>query len=580
MLSKSIVRRKVSPLTSAFSDLHPVMQKVYAGRGVNKQEEIDYSLKNLLGFKQIKNIDAAARLLRSSLEQQRRIVIVADYDADGATACALAIRGLKSMGAANVEFIVPDRFIHGYGLSPEIVELASRLEPDLLLTVDNGISSVDGVALARSKGIDVLITDHHIPAKELPDANVIVNPNLIDDVFPSKSIAGVGVMFYVLAALRASLSETDWFETKERPAPRLSQFLDLVALGTVDDVVKLDLNNRILVEQGLQRIRQGQCTPGISALLSMAQRLPESVVSSDLGFIVGPRLNAAGRLTDMRLGIDCLLCDDHIEATRMATRLDQLNKERREIQSEMEAEAKLELRDFSFELNNSSTFGMCLYKEHWHQGVIGVLASKIKEMTGRPVIAFAKESESSLKGSARSVKNVHIRDVFDAIATNSPGLINTFGGHAMAAGLSINTENYDEFSALFNREVRSCFEKSGIDSELVSDGELNSEYINLDLAGIIRRSGPWGQGFPEPVFDGKFRVVESRLLAKKHLKLLLSTDDNKGQVEAIAFNTTDTDWPKDYQWVEAAYRLEVNDYRGHRTPQLIIEYIVPSENDR
>ncbi len=578
MLSKSIVRRTASAQESLFSDLHPVMQKVYAGRGVSRQEDIDYSLTNLLGFTLLKNINEAAHLLRCALEQQRRIVIVADYDADGATACALAVRGLEAMGATNVQFIVPDRFLHGYGLSPEIVELASELKPDLLLTVDNGISSIDGVALARSKGIDVLITDHHIPANVLPAANVIVNPNLLDDSFPSKSIAGVGVMFYVLAALRACLQESDWFETNGRQVPRLAQFLDLVALGTVADVVKLDFNNRILVQQGLQRIRCGQCVPGISALLATAQRLPESVVSSDLGFIVGPRLNAAGRLTDMRLGIECLICDDQQEAVKMATRLHDLNKERREIQAEMEAEAKLELRDFTFDLHNSAIFGMCMYREHWHQGVIGVLASKIKEMTGRPVIAFAKESDSSLKGSARSVNNVHIRDVIDAIATNRPGIINKFGGHAMAAGLSIDTENYDEFSDLFNQEVQSSLENSGLVSQLVSDGALNAEDFSLELAETIRGAGPWGQGFPEPLFDGKFTVVESRILAQKHLKLLLCLDDDKSQVEAIAFNTTDAEWPKGYQRVEAVYRLEVNDYRGRRTPQLIIEYIVPLPN--
>ena len=543
MLKKNIVRRTPQETESFARDLHPVLQRVYAGRAVSSAKEIDYSLSNLLSFRLLSNIDQAASLLQTALEQQKRIVIVADYDADGATACALAIRGLKLMGAKQVDYIVPDRFIHGYGLSPEIVEQAAELEPDLLVTVDNGISSIEGVALARSRNIEVLITDHHIPGEALPSADVIVNPNLEQDEFPSKSLAGVGVMFYVLAALRDILRENSWFAEQDIAEPKLSALLDLVALGTVADVVKLDFNNRILVEQGLLRIRQGLCVPGILALLRSAKRSAHELVSSDLGFVVGPRLNAAGRLTDMRLGIECLISDDLERVNEIAARLERLNSERREIQAEMEDEAVAELQALKLEETDSLPFGLCIYRQHWHQGVIGVLASKMKEHTQRPVIAFASESEHTLKGSARSIRGVHIRDVIDAIATRRPGIVSKFGGHAMAAGLSIALEHYDEFTRLFDEYVQRGIEKTGFDSELVSDGELDARDMNLELAQLLRDAGPWGQGFSEPSFDGVFKVRESRVLGDKHLKLSLSQAETPTAIDAIAFNTTDYDWP-------------------------------------
>lgn len=575
MLKRTIIRRKLNDSRVLPAAIHPVLSRVYAGRDISSAEEIDYSLHKLLPFSLLRNIESAANLLESVLRQQKRIIIVADYDADGATACALAVRGLKTMGAKNVHFIVPDRFVHGYGLSPEIVELAAELQPDLIVTVDNGISSVEGVALARSLGIDVLVTDHHLPGPVLPAATVIVNPNQAGDEFPSKSLAGVGVMFYVLAALRARLRECGWFEEQRIKEPNLAQFLDLVALGTVADVVPLDFNNRVLVAQGLQRIREGRCVPGISALLKLARREPLTIVSSDLGFTIGPRLNAAGRLTDMRLGIECLICDDQAAALHMGTRLDQLNRDRRQIQTEMEDEAMATLEAMDIQSVNTLPYGMCLYQEHWHQGVVGILASKIKERTHRPVIAFAKENDELLKGSARSISDIHIRDVIEAITTAHPGLVVKYGGHAMAAGLSLRQSAFEKFSALFNDEIKRHIDIRGFDSELISDGELAGDDFSLELASEFRKAGPWGQGFPEPRFDGIFRVLGSRIVGSKHLKLDLSIEGENKPIEAIAFNTSDESWPGGYDRVQALYRLDINEYRGRRTPQLIVEHIEP-----
>ena len=579
MIKKTIIRRPQLNSPDIDTDLHPVLNRVYQARGISSPEQLDYSLAKLLPFNSLSNIERATELLMLALEQQKRIVIVADYDADGATACALGIRGLKMMGASDVHFIVPDRFIHGYGLSPEIVELAHELKPDLIITVDNGISSVEGVALARAKEIDVLVTDHHLPGPVLPEANVIVNPNLDNDAFQSKALAGVGVMFYVLAALRAGLREQNWFEDKNIPQPQLAQLLDLVALGTVADVVQLDLNNRIFVAQGLERIRRGHCGAGIQALFAVAGKPLEKISSSDLGFAIGPRLNAAGRLDDMRLGIECLLCDDATSALQMATQLDQLNKERREIQSEMEEEALLAIESVNLDVEVSLPYGICLYQDNWHQGVVGIVASKIKEKTHRPVIAFAKESEELLKGSARSIRDIHIRDAIEVIASAHPGVISKFGGHAMAAGLSLRQDKFKEFCEYFDQEIERQIKTKGFDSELLSDGELAENEFNLELAEKFKQAGPWGQGFPEPQFDGKFNILESRIVGGKHLKLKLYISDKKDALDAIAFNLTDEQWPRGVTQVSALYRLDINDYRGRRTPQLIVEHIEPISSE-
>ena len=576
MIQKTIVRRDIETGIRLSSKLHPVLERVYAARNVNSLDDIDYSLARLLPYKLLSNIEEAAQLLVTAVTENKRILIVADYDADGATACAVAIRGLKSMGAAFVDFIVPDRFVHGYGLSPEVVELASTQSPELLITVDNGISSLEGVNLARQMGIEVLITDHHIPGDELPNANVIVNPNLPNDAFPSKALAGVGVMFYVLAALRNKLKELNWFEQKQIAVPNLAALLDLVALGTVADVVPLDFNNRLLVAQGLHRIRQKKCVPGISSLLLVSKRNPASIVASDLGFALGPRLNAAGRLTDMRLGIECLCSDDEQMALQLAGKLDALNRERREIQSDMEEDARLLLDELDFSSAENLPCGICLYRENWHQGVVGVLASRIKEFTHRPVIVFAKESDHQLKGSARSIKGVHIRDVLESIATANPGLLSKYGGHAMAAGLSLDESNYQEFCERFDRAVEERIKTSGFDNELVSDGELEANEINLGLGEQLKSAGPWGQGFPEPLFDGVFKLLEKRVVGEQHLKLRLGMSNNDKEVDAIAFYTSDADWPEQCDFVRLAYHLDVNEFRGRKTPQLLVNYIEPT----
>jgi single-stranded-DNA-specific exonuclease len=482
------------------------------------------------------------------------------------------------MGAGRVEYLVPDRFKHGYGLSPGVVELAFDLGPDIIITVDNGISSIEGVALARDHGIDVIITDHHLPGSDLPPANAVVNPNLPGDRFPSKSIAGVGVMFYFLAALRAELRERGWFTDRNLTEPNLAGYLDLVALGTVADVVPLDYNNRILVSHGLELIRSGRGIPGIRAILDIAGRNRQNLVAGDLGFIVGPRLNAAGRLTDMSLGIECLISRDEAACSAMAEQLDRLNRERRDIQDEMQQQAVQSLTRLQLSREQESIHGLCLYKDDWHQGVIGILASKIKDKVQTPVIAFARDEEGCLKGSARSITGIHIRDVIDRIATEHPELIITFGGHAMAAGLTIPESAYDRFAELFGEQIRQHVEKNGLNSDIYSDGELSRDDINMELAELIRMAGPWGQGFPEPVFEGFFDIVDKRIVGENHLKLKIKTRGDHRHIDAIAFNMTHRSWPKETSSINAIYKLDINEYMGRRTAQLIVEYLEPVQD--
>jgi single-stranded-DNA-specific exonuclease len=512
----------------------------------------------------------AVDLLQQAIADRQRIVVVGDFDADGATSCALSLRALRAMGAVDVHYLVPNRFEYGYGLTPEIVAVAARLQPDLIMTVDNGISSIDGVAAARQLGICVLITDHHLPGKQLPAAEAIVNPNVRGDPFPSKHLAGVGVVFYVMLALRTRLREQRWFEKANLPEPNLAQFLDLVALGTVADVVPLDRNNRILVHQGIQRLRAGSCVPGIRALLEIAARNLQRLVATDLGFAVGPRLNAAGRLDDMSLGIECLLTDDLNAARQMAAQLDAFNRDRKDIESDMQGQAlqaitALDLKDEKLPL------GLCLFEPDWHQGVIGILASRIKERFHRPVIAFARSGEGQLKGSARSVSGLHIRDALDAVAVGHPGLIEKFGGHAMAAGLSLAEAGYPAFSAAFNEEVSRHLSVDDLTGVIYSDGELSDQELSLDTAQLLRDASPWGQGFPAPLFEGDFRVLGYRVVGEKHLKVTLQRQHGRGQIDGIAFNTPEL--PADCRRVHVAYRLDANEFRGIVSPQLIVEYI-------
>lgn len=554
----------------ALGDLPPLLTRLYAARGVQSAAELDKGLARLLPFRQLKGIETAVELLVEALHERRRILFIGDFDADGATASTVGVLGLRLLGAAHVDYLVPNRFEYGYGLTPEIVAVALERRPELLVTVDNGISSLDGVAAARAAGLRVLVTDHHLPGRELPAADAIVNPNQPGCDFSSKAMAGVGVIFYVLLALRARLRELGWF-AGARSEPNLAELLDLVALGSVADVVPLDANNRILVHQGLARIRAGRARPGLRALLEVAGRDCRRITSTDLGFILGPRLNAAGRLDDMSLGIECLLCEDEGLARDMAVQLDQLNQDRKAIEQGMQREALAQLKELPVE---ELPFGLCLFEPDWHQGVIGILASRLKERYHRPAIAFADAGDGLLKGSARSVPGFHIRDALDAVAARHPGLISKFGGHAMAAGLSLPEESFAAFAAAFDTEVRRQLCADDLTGRLLSDGQLGVEEFHLDLARALRQAGPWGQHFPEPLFHGMFQVVQQRLVGERHLKLVVRSECGALQLDAIAFNIDREQWPNPtVRWVELAYRLDVNEYRGQESVQLVVVHL-------
>ncbi|MDD1966898.1 single-stranded-DNA-specific exonuclease RecJ [Pseudomonas putida] len=568
-----IESRQLPDTLPFLGDLPPLLTRLYAARGVVSQDELDKGLARLIPYQQLKGIDAAVDLLVTALEQRQRILIVGDFDADGATASTVGVLGLRLLGAAHVDYLVPNRFEYGYGLTPEIVGVALERQPDLLMTVDNGISSVEGVAAAKAAGLQVLVTDHHLPGHELPAADAIVNPNQPGCTFPSKALAGVGVMFYVLMALRARLRELGWFEANGRAQPNLGELLDLVALGSVADVVPLDANNRILVHQGLMRIRAGRARPGLRAILEVARREASRITSTDLGFILGPRLNAAGRLDDMSLGIECLLCEDETLAREMAVQLDELNQDRKSIEQGMQREALAQLKDLPVE---SMPFGLCLFEAEWHQGVIGILASRLKERYHRPTIAFASAGEGVLKGSARSVPGFHIRDALDAVAARHPDLISKFGGHAMAAGMSLPEENFPAFCDAFDAEVRRQLTEEDLTGRLLSDGTLAVEEFHLELARALRNAGPWGQHFPEPLFHGVFQLVEQRIVGERHLKMVLKTECGTVKLDGIAFSIDRDVWPNPgIRWVELAYKLDLNEFRGNETVQLMVAHISP-----
>lgn len=571
-----ISRREV-PAWQGFwpETLHPRLQSIYAVRGISELDELDRSLKVMLRPDALKGLSKAIELLVNAVMAQESIVIVGDFDADGATSSALGCLALRAMGATRVHYLVPNRFEFGYGLTPEIVDVAYQQKPDLIITVDNGISSVDGVAWAKQLGIKVLVTDHHLPGDTLPDADAIVNPNQPGCNFGSKNLAGVGVAFYLFSSLRNALRDKGWFERQQLPEPNMADYLDLVALGTVADVVPLDHNNRILVHQGLQRIRSGRARPGIMALLQVANREPQRLVASDLGFTVGPRLNAAGRLDDMSLGIECLLCESSDLALEMAVELDDLNKDRRAIESTMQEEALKSIQSIVFSEDQDLPWGLCLYDPQWHQGVIGIVASRIKERFHRPVIAFADAADGEIKGSARSIAGLHIRDVLDQIASSQPHLLTKFGGHAMAAGMSLKKENYPTFRSAFDNVVKAFLAASDLEAEILSDGELDERELNLSLAFTLRESGPWGQHFPEPIFDGVFYLVQQRIVGQKHLKLVLASDrQQQNLLDAIYFNADMELWPNDgVSRVHIAYQLDVNEYRGRQSLQLMIRHM-------
>ncbi len=543
--------------------LHPVLAQLYAARGVRDKSEVGSEFSGLIPPGRLLHADRAAALLADAIERRQRLLIVADYDCDGATACAVGVRALAAFGA-DVGYLVPNRFEYGYGLTPEIVDLAAcqALRPHLLITVDNGIASNAGVARANELGIATLITDHHLPGDALPQATCIVNPNQPGCDFPSKAIAGVGVMFYVMLALRAELRRRGWF--KDRPEFNLATLLDLVALGTVADVVRLDRNNRILVAQGLKRIREGRMQPGIAALLRVAGREAKRASCFDLGFAAGPRLNAAGRLADMALGIECLITDDTARALNIAQELDQLNRERREIEGGMQEQALAMLEKLGLGADAGESYTLSLYDPSWHQGVVGILAARIKDRLHRPVIAFAAGTAGELKGSGRSIPGLHLRDALDLVAKRAPDLILRFGGHAAAAGLSIRSEGLAQFNELFERTVRGLLAAADLARSLETDGPLESAYMNLDTIRLLERE-VWGQGFPQPLFYDRFAVASQRVVGEKHLKLRLQKDGKS--FDAIRFNSLAPAGAA----IRAAYRLAVNEYNGVQSVQLIVE---------
>lgn len=598
MVTPVIAHRKFPSDEILSPDLHPLLNRIFLARGVKHGDEIVNDLDRLIPFSELKSIEAAADLIHEQLANNHRILVIGDFDADGATSTALAVSVLRAFGAEQVNFLVPNRFEFGYGLTPEIVEVGARWKPDLMITVDNGIANHEGVKAAKERGIHVLITDHHLPAETLPDADVIVNPNQPGCHFPSKNLAGVGVIFYVMLALRAKLRAVDWFREKGIDEPSMSQWLDLVALGTVADVVPLDHNNRVLVQQGLRRIRAGRAREGILALLQVAGRDYRRITSGDLGFAVGPRLNAAGRLDEMSEGIECLLAEDPDIALSMAKDLDALNRERRLIENRMREEAMAALEALSLppslvsggDANQSNQAnqanqimsGICLFSPQWHQGVIGILASRIKERYHRPVIAFARASQEvvgEIKGSARSITGVNIRDMLALVDTRYPGLILRFGGHAMAAGLAIREESFAQFKQAFEQVLSDEMDEEVLQNRLQVDGELPIEDFSLPTARLLKTAGPWGQHFPEPSFVGEFKLLDQRLVGGNHLKMTVSLEGLPCTLDAIAFSVDTDKWPNfELERVKLVYRLDVNEYQGTERLQLLVEELLTLSN--
>ena len=572
MTQSHILRRKCESESWPDLDDNPVIARILTSRGIGSREQMSFALNGLPPPNSLYGMEHAVNLLAGSLRRQERILIVGDYDADGATSTALALSALQSMGGRNVGYLLPNRFEYGYGLSPEIVSLAKEQCPDLIVTVDNGIASVAGVEQAHAAGIRVLITDHHLPPDVLPSAEAIVNPNLPQDHSGCENLAGVGVIFYVMLALRKALVESDWFEQNNITVPNLAQLLDLVAIGTVADLVRLDAINLILVEQGLRRIRADHSREGIRALLRVAGISATALCSSDIGFAVGPRLNAAGRLSDMTIGVTCLLEQEPERALALAEKLDTLNTERRAIEKQMRADADAILAESPGFDTEQKPAALCLYEPHWHQGVVGILAGRIKDRIHRPVIVFAADENGRLKGSGRSIAGVHLRDALDSLANQHPGLIEKFGGHAMAAGLSLEAEKLPDFTSAFSDEIeRRLSEGVILSKQWFSDGELTTDMFSLPWAETLRFLAPWGQGFPEPVFDGEFDIRDARIVGGQHLKLKVSPSNSHIDLDAIAFQLCPEEMP--CGTVRMVYRLHINEFRGERKIQLLVEHI-------
>lgn len=587
MTETKIIKRRTPVPGDALQgyEMSPLLRRIYSNRNITSPRQIEYVLTNLHDFSLLKDIERAATIVADAVMNNSTVIVVGDFDADGATSTAVVVRALRMFGLASASYIVPNRFEYGYGLTPEIVAVVKQSAPDLIITVDNGISSVEGVDYANEHNIRVVVTDHHLPGEQLPRAAAIVNPNQEGCAFPSKNIAGVGVAFYLMLAVRAQLRERNWFN-EHRVEPNMAVLLDLVALGTVADVVPLDDNNRLLVEQGLRRVRSGMGCYGIQALLKVAGRSIRSCTSQDFGFFVGPRLNASGRLENISTGIECLLADSLEQAEQRAELLDDLNRRRKEIEGDMLSQAMVAIDEQLRLLSDDKELepALCLYDTKWHQGVIGILASRLKEKFHRPVIVFADagpdevslsgdNENTSIKGSARSIPSLHIRDVLDAIATKNPGLIEKFGGHAMAAGLSLDHANLERFSQAFINEVKTHLSDADLEKMVETDGSVSPDEMTLESAEILRYAGPWGQHFPEPVFDDEFDVLNWSIVGEKHLKFQLLHKASGKAVDAIAFNQTEKVLPANNQAIRAAYRMDVNEFRGNRSLQLVIDHI-------
>ncbi|MCK8122123.1 MULTISPECIES: single-stranded-DNA-specific exonuclease RecJ [Pseudoalteromonas] len=566
-MKKLIIARENVNDSHLPSHLHPVIKQIYATRRVVDAQELDNGVATLHDYKLFKDIDKASALLVDALKAQSHILIVGDFDADGATSTATLMQGLQMFGFQNLDYLIPDRFSLGYGLSPALAEQIVQIKPDLVITVDNGISCIAGIDILKSVGIKVLVTDHHLQGEQLPNADAIVNPNRHECNFPSKSIAGVGVAFYLLIALRSLMREQGYF-TQQTP-PNLANLLDIVALGTVADVVALDANNRTLVHQGLARIRSGKTRPGITALIEVANRNAARLSASDFGFSLAPRLNAAGRLDDMSLGIACLLSNDINQARRIASELDSLNHARREIEQGMQAEAQAVLDRLAFTDDNIPD-AICLFQDDWHQGVIGILAGRLKEKYHRPTVIFAGGENGEIKGSCRSIEGLHMRDLLEGLNTATPHLINKFGGHAMAAGLSIDEQNFNDFKKAFDAAVSAQLSEESKRCIVFTDGELPNDCFTMEFAQLLKQSGPWGQQFPEPVFEHTFELIQQRIVGEKHLKLVLKHQSGR-LVDAIAFGIDVKEWPDtEARFVKVAYQLDINEFRGKFSLQLIV----------
>jgi single-stranded-DNA-specific exonuclease len=570
------IKRRIIPEKNTISGigLSPLIQRLYLSRNIVSPQQINYKLANLLIPQKLLGIKSAASIIIDAFTDNKKIVIVGDFDADGATATALCLRAIRAFGHNNIDYLVPNRFDFGYGLSPQLIPILKDMQTDLIITVDNGISSIDGTQAAVDAGMQVIITDHHLPANTLPNANAIVNPNLNGDEFPSKHLAGVGVVFYLLAEIRSQLNDADWFVEKNIASPNLAQWLDIVALGTVADMVALDDNNRILVTEGLKRIKSGATVAGIKAILKVADKEIQKTNTETFGFVIAPRLNAAGRLEDMSIGIELLTTDDENKAFVLAQELDSINQQRKEIQKDMQSVADSVVNEL--DKIKKLPHGICLFHKDWHQGVVGLLASKVKEKTNRPVIAFAPENDTStiLKGSARSISGFHIRDALVNIETNHPKLMIKFGGHAMAAGLSIEQENYSHFREIFNITVNDSLTEEQRQHTVETDGELESIDLCLAIAEELQEHGPWGQSFPAPLFDGWFNIIDKKEVGKGHTKLTLQTQDFTKRIQAIAFGIHPNNFKEDGNKNQITYKLDINEFRGRRNLQLIVQDII------